>query len=339
MTLRMGIIGCGGIAGFAASFARVTPGLRLAACCDRTVEAAGVFARKRGIPQVYDDYTALIDDPTVDAVYIAVPHHLHFPILRAAIEAGKPALCEKPITRTLAEGCEIARMAEAAGVKVGINYQYRYDSAAYALASAARSGALGRLLYARCNIPWHRTKDYFKGGAWRRSQESAGGGTLITQGSHMLDLALWAMNSPPAAALGMTARRVFQEVEVEDLANAVVELADGAQINMTSAMIAAVEGSLRVELYGERAVAVYTDQPWPRVRFYGARIKTESPPARGLHALHRSLVAFRDWITADKPYLIPAREALPALAAVEAVYRSARSGKKEVVESTGHKQE
>src|SRR5699024_1472832 len=108
------------------------------------------------IPSAYDDYRRLLEDPLVDAVYIAVPHHLHFPMLEAAVEARKPALCEKPITRTLAEGQAITALAEAAGVKVGVNYQYRYDSAAYALACAARGGQLGRLLYARCNLPWKR---------------------------------------------------------------------------------------------------------------------------------------------------------------------------------------
>lgn len=329
--LRLGLVGCGGIADFVASFARLTPGMGAVACCDRTLPVAGAFARKHHIPRVYDDYRALVADERVDAVYIAVPHHLHFAVLEAALQAGKPVLCEKPITRTLAEGQAIVRMAEAAGVKVGVNYQYRYDRAAYALANAARTGLLGRLLYARCNLPWSRSEEYFTQGAWRASLASAGGGTLLTQGSHLLDLALWAMGSPPLEAVGMTAQRKFSNVEVEDLAQGILTLADGGQIAISSGMVAAQEQALRLEIYGESGTAIYTDRPWPRVTFLGVRGRAPALPVRGLHALHSSLIGFRDWLALDRPYLTPAREALPVLAAVEAIYRAAQSGQKVTV--------
>lgn len=329
--LRLGIIGCGDIARYVALFARLTPGLRITACCDRTLPIAQAFARKHGIPRSYDGYHQLIDDPEVDAVYVAVPHHLHFPVLEAVIAARKPALCEKPITRTLAEGQAVITLAESSGVKIGVNYQYRYDSAAYALASAARGGDLGRLLYARCNLPWNRGEDYFPKGSWRTAIATSGGGTLLTQGSHLLDLALWAMDSQPKAALGMTAQRSFAQVEVEDLAQGIVELESGAQVQISSAMVAHPEQALRVEIYGEKGTAVYTDLPWPRVQFLGVRIRPARPPVFGLHALQRSLAAFRDWVTLDHSYLIPARAALPVLAAVETIYCSARTGKKEPV--------
>lgn len=333
MALRLGIIGCGDIAGYAALFARITPGLHITACCDSTMPAAQVFARKHRIPKSYDNYHALIADPAVDALYIAVPHHLHFPILAAAIEARKPALCEKPITRTLAEGMETTNRAEAAGVKVGVNYQYRYDSAGYALARLCRSGRLGRLLYAQAHLPWQRSASYFPQGSWRATIATAGGGTLLTQGSHLLDLALWAMDCAPAAAVGMTAQRVFQNVEVEDLANGILELEGGAQLSITSAMIANPENALRLEIYGECGSAIYTDRPWPRLvtkltRQPSSRPTGLPPLPPGLHALHRSLIAFRDWLLHDRPYLIPARAALPALAAVDGIYRSAELGEK-----------
>ena len=73
---------------------------------------------------------------------------------RAAIEAGIPVLVEKPVARTLDEGHEIVRRAAAADVRVGVNYQYRYDAGCYALAQAARQGDLGELYYGRCNVPW-----------------------------------------------------------------------------------------------------------------------------------------------------------------------------------------
>ena len=333
MALRLGIIGCGDIAGYAALFVRIISGLQITACCDSAMTTSQAFSRKHRISNSYDNYHALIADPAVDALYIAVPHHLHFPILAAAIEARKPALCEKPITRTLAEGVEITDRAEAAGVKVGVNYQYRYDSAGYALARVCQSGQLGRLLYAQAHLPWHRTASYFPQGSWRSTIATAGGGTLLTQGSHLLDLALWAMGCAPVAAVGMTARRVFQNVEVEDLANGILELEGGAQLSITSSMIAQPEQALRLEIFGEFGSALYTDRPWPRLITKVTRresaLPTNLPPLPlGLHALHRSLIAFRDWLLHDRPYLIPALAALPALVAVDGIYRSAELGEK-----------
>ncbi|MBE2222381.1 MAG: hypothetical protein IAF02_12610, partial [Anaerolineae bacterium] len=80
-----------------------------------------------------------------------------------------------------------------------------------------------------------------------------------------------------------------------------------------------------------RGTAVYSPSPIPHVKFRDTKVKTQKPPTRGVHALQRSLEGFRAWIVDDKPYLIPAHEALPALAVVEAIYKSAQSGRKEEI--------
>ncbi len=86
-----------------------------------------------------------------------------------------------------------------------------------------------------------------------------------------------------------------------------------------------------LDVYGEAGSAHYTAGWWPRLRFRGVRPRRQRPPQRGVHAIHRSLRAFRAWVLADEPFLIPAPAALPALAAVEAIYRAARSGRAEEV--------
>lgn len=329
--LRLAIIGCGGIAGHLAMLARLNRRIHLVACCDRTDEAAARFAARFHIPHAYSDYAALLENSTPDAVYLAVPHDLHYGMLRAAIQAGRPVLCEKPVTRTLEEGQEIVRLAEAAGVRVGVNYQYRYDRGCYALATAARQGLLGELYYGHCNIPWQRDHSYFEQGPWRGKLAQAGGGSLLTQGSHAVDILLWAMDSRPRRANGMIARRKFQGIEVEDLGMGSLELENGALVQVCSSMDATPEQALTIELYGENGTAVYTNRPYPRVRFLGVRVRPAHPPVWGLHALQRSLEAFRRWVVQGQPYLTPAAEALPALAAVLAIYRSAQSGKTEAV--------
>ena len=330
-SLRLAIVGCGEIGRWMALFGRLNRRIRLVACCDSQRPVAEAFAARFRIPRAYDDYGALLERERLDAVYLAVPHDLHFEMVVAAVEAGVPVLVEKPIARTLDEGREMVRRADAANVKVGVNYQYRYDSGCYALAQAARHGDLGELYYGRCNVPWYREADYFAQGSWRGDLARSGGGTLLTQGSHALDLLLWALDSPPRAATGLTARPGFPGVEVETVALGAVELESGALIQVSRSMVARPEQAVTLELYGERGTALYSNQPWPHARFRGQRVRSKRPPVRGVHALQRSLEAFRAWIQDDRPYLTPAAEALPVLAAVEALYRSARTGEKELI--------
>jgi UDP-N-acetyl-2-amino-2-deoxyglucuronate dehydrogenase len=328
---RLGLVGCGDIAGYMAWFARLNRRVRLSACCDISPERAENFARRFRIPRSFTSYTDLLESGELDAVYLAVPHHLHGSMICQAVERGLPVLVEKPLTRTLEEGLQVLELSEKLDVPVGVNYQYRYDSGCFALAQAVRSGELGKVLYARANLPWNRKPAYFEGASWHARLSDSGGGTLLTQGSHLIDVLLWAIGSSPLRVQGITAQARFKEVEVEDLALGTIEFENGALAQMTSSMVALPEQALTLEVYGEKGTAIYTDRPWPQVRFRGVKVKKASPPVGGVHALARSLEGFRRWVVDGQPYLIPAREALTPLAVASALYRSAGSGFKEDV--------
>jgi predicted dehydrogenase len=110
-----------------------------------------------------------------------------------------------------------------------------------------------------------------------------------------------------------------------------IELENGALIQVSSSLVARPEQAVTLELYGEWGTALYSNRPVPHVRFRGRHVKRARPPVWGVHALQRSLEAFRAWVMDGRPYLTPAGEALPVLAAVEALYRSSQSGKKETI--------
>jgi UDP-N-acetyl-2-amino-2-deoxyglucuronate dehydrogenase len=328
--LNLAIVGCGDIAGFTALVSRLVPQVTLSACCDVNKERAEKFAKRHRIPQVFTDYNEMLAKSSADAVYLAVPHHLHYVMILAAVKAGKPVFVEKPITRTLDEG---KKLIEAIGnTKVGVNYQYRYDSGCYALARAVQSGALGKIHSMRINIPWHRTQTYFDGAAWHKTIAQAGGGTLITQGSHFLDVALWALGETPVSAMGYTKTPLF-EVEVDTLTHGIVETAGGTLVSVVSSMVAASEQTVTIEAYGEHGTALYADRLLPHVKFSGVKIHKERPPEWGVHALQRSLKGFANWILNDKPFLTPATSTLSVLAAVDGIYQSAVSGLRFKVES------
>jgi predicted dehydrogenase len=324
--LSLAVVGCGGIAKFMALSAQLTPGVRLAAACDISGERAKKFARNYSIPAVYTNYAEMLSAGGYEAVYLAVPHNLHFEMIQSAVDAGFHILTEKPITRSLAEAEAIVTYAAERNIKIGVNYQYRYDSGCHRLARAVQAGVLGRILYARINVSWHRERNYFEDSPWHKSLAQSGGGTLITQGSHLIDIVLWAVGSPPISATGTTAQTIFADVEVEDFAAGTVILKNGAIIQITSSMVSPKEQPVLIEIYGERGIAIYSSNPWPRVKFIGIYPKTKRPPHWGFHALHRSLKGFRNWILQDETYLIPGEEALPVLKVVEAIYQSAEKG-------------
>jgi predicted dehydrogenase len=329
--LRLGAIGCGEIARDVVMLGHYTRRMKVTALCDLDAIRMNRLARRFGRGNTYSDYREMLEQGDLDAVYVAVPHHLHHEIICAALKKRVAVLAEKPITRTLQEGIEVARMAEEAGVPLGVNYQYRYDRGCFALARHVQKGTIGRVLYARINLPWHRERDYFEGAAWHKTIAQAGGGTLITQASHLIDAALWALGSKPVSVVGVTAKKVFTDVEVEDTALGMIELADGCLVQVCSSMVANPEGAVSIECYGEKGTAFYTNRPFPRARFTGVKAGRVPLPYFGVHAVHRSLKGFRDWVLEGEPFLIPAREALPALAVVEAFYRSAASDQREPV--------
>lgn len=328
--LNLAVVGCGDIAGFTALVSRLVPQVTLSACCDVNAERAETFAKRHRIAQVFAEYNELLEKSKADAVYLAVPHHLHYEMILSAVRAGKSVFVEKPVTRTLSEAKKLIE--EIGNAKVGVNYQYRYDSGCYALAHAVQAGALGKVHSVRINIPWSRKRSYFDGAAWHKSIAQAGGGTLITQGSHFLDVALWALDEEPVSAMGYTATPVF-DVEVETLAQGIVETNGGTLVSITSSMVAATEQAVTIEVYGERGTATYRDLPFPLVKFTGVKARRERPPEWGVHALQRSLAGFAKWVLDDKPFLIPAASAVPVLAAVDAIYRSSVSGSRVKVES------
>lgn len=327
--IRLAVIGCGDIAGYTALVSRIVPQVSLWACCDVVEERAETFSKRHRIPRAFTDYSELLSNAEVDAVYLAVPHHLHYEMILSAANAGKPVLVEKPLTRTLAEGKNLLK--RVTNTKIGVNYQYRYDRGCYALARAVQAGALGRVHSIRINVPWHREESYFDSATWHQSIAQAGGGTLITQGSHLLDIALWALAEKPISAMGYIANPVF-DVEVDTLTQGIVETSGGTLINISSSMVAATEQAMVMEAYGEKGTAIYTDKPFPFLKILGVTVPRQRPPEWGFHALQRSLFGFAKWILEDKPFLTPAASTLPVLAAVDGIYRSAQSGKRETID-------
>ncbi|MFO7611848.1 MAG: Gfo/Idh/MocA family oxidoreductase, partial [Clostridia bacterium] len=251
------------------------------------------------------------------------------PVMKKALEHCKHILCEKPITIKPEDALEINALAEESGLKIAVNYQYRYDANCHRLAKAVMNGDLGRILFIRCLMPWSRDESYFTKSPWHASLEKSGGGTLITQGSHLLDIILWMTGCGVKSAEAVCRQLKFRETEVEDFCSAEIVLENGTPVQFTCTMAVPVEKEIRLEVFGENGYGVYTKLKSSGVKFYGAR-----PPKYGygrpaVHAVQKSLRDFRDSILSGKEHLCPGSEAVRVLEAVNFIYSKAKGEKSE----------
>ena len=327
--LRTAVVGLGDIGRYVAGFLRFDRHFCPQVVVDLDETRARDGARRFRFREWTTDYERVLTSPEVDAIYLAVPHHLHHSMLLKAIDAGKPVLCEKPITIRVDHALEVAQRAESAGVPVAVNYQYRFDRRADRLIRLVRAGACGNVIAVRCLVPWSRNPSYFSQSAWHASIESAGGGTLLTQASHVLDLALLAMDEQPVEAWGWNASHRFPDVEVEDTAFGALQFRNGAMLQVGSTMSAGVERGLSLEVIGDRGTISYRADTLAPLRIRGAsipRLPKSSRIPRGIHPLQRSMRAFRLWALGGEPSLHTASSAVPVLRAVQGCYASARNG-------------
>jgi predicted dehydrogenase len=246
--LNAAIVGTGNAAVMHATAMRALPDAAVLAVCSRDRARAAEFARKHHIPRHYGELSAMLADPEVDAVHICTPPFLHADQALAALTAGKHVIIDKPIARTVAEARTITAAATATRLTLGGVFQKRFMPLPLQVKAAIDGGAIGDLVMADAYLKWWRDDSYFAGSPWRGTRIYEGGGALINQGIHIIDLLLW-LAGPVNEVSGAVATRVHP-IEMEDSASAVLRFAGGA-IGVIQASTAAWPGfPERVELHG-----------------------------------------------------------------------------------------
>jgi predicted dehydrogenase len=247
--LRMAVVGLKGIGGTHLRAIEHVPEVKLVAVCDVLPEVAERIGRERGVPH-YISFDDLLADPKVEAVSLGTPHHLHAPQAIAALDAGRHVLTEKPMARTARECDAMIEAAHRAKRCLGVCHQYRATAANLHARRLIEAGTLGPLLRLLWTSNSMRTQAYYDSDAWRGRWETEGGGVLINQTVHDLDLLCW-LAGPPAEVAGVVGR-LSHDTQVEDLACAAIRMANGAlcafQVSITDA-----PGSAVKELAGDRA--------------------------------------------------------------------------------------
>ncbi|MFJ2187221.1 Gfo/Idh/MocA family protein [Kitasatospora sp. NPDC087861] len=346
--LRFGIIGAGVIGGVhARTLARLPGRATLVAVAGHRPDRARALAAEHGCAW-HATTRELLDRPDLDAVGICVPSGLHAEIGEAALRAGKHVLVEKPLDVSLEAADRLIGAARSTGRTLGVVLQHRFDPAARFLHDSVREGALGTLTSAHAEVPWWRSQGYYDSGQWRGTLRLDGGGAVMNQGIHTLDLLQWIMGE----AVEVTARTALlahRGLDVEDTAAGVIRFANGALATVLATTAAYPGRTARLTVHGDRGSAVLDDDrmAWFHARAdgdtgdgygaYGAGDQSADLPLRhdgerdptGMPGTpHRDQLAdFCDAVEHGRPPSVSGEEARRSLALTLALYESARTGR------------
>ena len=331
--MRVGIIGTGAIANMHAR-AYKNIGYSVRVCANVTQDTGRRFAEAHGAEFV-ERYEDVCRHPDVDFVDVCTFPAFRLDVVRACAHAGKPVQVQKPVAIDVETAREMIRIARSAGIALGVVSQHRFDRASEFVSSALRDGRLGRLLECDAYVKWFRTDEYYARPA-KGSWAIEGGGALINQGIHQVDLLLW-FAGPVREVFGMWQLGAAHAIESEDVVNAVMRYASGATGVIQAATALWPGYSERIELHGTNGTAIISgDQltTWdvkndtgdPPPLSSGVASGASDPMAISVESFERQFRDFGDAIQTGRMPLVSGDEGCHALELVDAIYRSCRTG-------------
>ena len=331
--MKIGIIGAGNISDTHARAAAAIPGLAVAAVFGANREkTTALAARHRATP--YEDFDAFLAHRPMDLVAIGSPSGLHAEQAIAAVRRGLHVLVEKPLDIDTARADALIEAADAARVKVGVFFQDRLKPAMIELKAALSDGRLGSPVLASGRVKWYRPPEYYGQSRWRGTWSLDGGGALMNQGIHTVDLLLWLLG--PVARVRAATRTRVHPIEVEDTAVAILEFESGA-LGVIEAATSIYPGyARRVEVTGTEGTMVVEDDRVIRTDLRSstggtsaAATTTESaasPVVSDASAHQRIIEDFIGAVETGAPLACDAREGRRSVAVVQAIYKAARTG-------------
>ncbi|NLI90462.1 MAG: Gfo/Idh/MocA family oxidoreductase [Epulopiscium sp.] len=351
--VRVGIIGCGGIAN-----GKHMPGLakldyvEMVAFCDIVKERAEKAAKDFGVEDasIYTDYKELLKDESIEVVHICTPNLSHASITIDALESDKHVMCEKPMAKTAKDARKMLEVAKKTGKKLTVGYQNRFRTDSLYLKGACERGDLGEIYFAKAHAIRRRAVPTW--GVFLNEEEQ-GGGPLIDIGTHALDLTLWEMNNYKVKSVMGNVYKAWEgrtseanawgpwdqdEYTVEDSAFGFITMEDGATIILESSWalntletgeamttlcgtIAGADMKDGLRINGEDLGRFYTKKPV----FDASGVDFYDPDEEEAHELEARL--WMESVINDTEPLVKPEEALVVTEILEAIYTSARTKK------------
>jgi len=251
--LRFGIVGCGVIGPVHAEAIASLPDAQLVSVVDLNPEKAQKLASQYGATP-YTHLQQMLDHERVDVVIICTPSGLHGELACQVMRSGRHVIVEKPMEISREAIDEMLRVQQETGVKLAVISQHRFDPASRQVHDLVEEKAFGRLVLGNAIVPWWRSQEYYDSGDWRGTWKLDGGGVLMNQSIHSIDLLQWLMG-PVKSVFGYTDTLVHR-METEDVAVAVLRFTNGA-LGTIAATTGAYPGvTTRIEIFGDKGSAV-----------------------------------------------------------------------------------
>lgn len=228
--LNVAVIGCGAVSCMHLDSAVALEQANLVAVCDEKADKANATAQKYGV-HGYTDYKEMFAKEQLDAVHLCLPHYLHIPVARYALEQGVHVLSEKPMSIGFEEAAETVDLAERMGLQYGVIFQCRYNTPAQFVKQDILNGRLGAVKCGRVVLTWYRPDNYYSDSDWKGTWDKEGGGVIIDQAIHSIDLANWFIGAQPVSVQSSLHNRHHNIMVVEDTAEGLVEYNNGALLS------------------------------------------------------------------------------------------------------------
>jgi predicted dehydrogenase len=333
VALRIGVVGTGAIANLHARAYRKI-GYAITACTDVSAEAVRRFSDAHGVP-IEPDAAALAARPDVDVVDVCTLPSVRLDLVRVAAQHGKAVQVQKPIATTVEIAEAMVDTARRAGILLGVVSQHRFDDSSQFLHKAIQGGRLGRLLQADAYVKWYRTPEYYARpvkGSW----DGEGGGALINQAIHQVDLLHW-FAGDVASVQAAWQLGGLHRIESEDIINALLRYASGATGVIQASTAFWPGASERVELHGTKGTAVITgdrltswqvrdDEGEPPPLSTDVASGASDPMAISLEPFERQFLDFGHAYRRGGKPLVAGEDGLASLRIVDAIYRACRTG-------------
>lgn len=330
---KMGIVGCGTIAGTHAEAVSKTVNGKLVAAHSRTNKNLNVFCNHYGV-KGYLNYKEFLSQPELDIVVVCTPSGTHLDFGKAAAKAGKHVIVEKPIEITLNRGKHLISGCRSNGVKLAVIYQNRFIDGAVQMKRAIDDGELGNIFMVDASVKWFRDQEYYDQADWRGSFSLDGGGAVINQAIHTIDLLLWFCGDIKNLH-AFKGTFTHTQIEGEDNAVASIEFESGA-IGVFRASTSIVPAMNRkIAVHGTKGTALLDGDTFRLMvdkhdlteNGTNDQGSGSTSPLEGMSENHhkRQYDEILDAFTKNIDPVISGEESLRSLAVVEAIYKSTES--------------
>lgn len=344
--IKFGIVGCGVIGKLHAQQLKQIEDAEIVALADVLGERAEQFAHDFG-GAAYSSYQELLKDSRVQVVSVCTPSGMHADMAVEAAHAGKHVIVEKPMDVTLQQADRMIRECRDAGVELGCIFQHRFDYATLRVKELLDTGKLGRIVLVNGSVHWYRSDSYYASGDWRGTWAMDGGGVLMNQAIHTVDLVRH-FGGPIDEIYAHAANRLHPQIEVEDVSVATLSFRNGTVGTFTATTCAYPGLSTRVEIIGELGSCIIENNKLVYEHFktgedigtHGlevdksnrANIENEQASTGVQHrvygnAHYHQFVDFIEAIRSGRHSAVHAEEGRHALEIILGIYESAKAGR------------